>query len=230
MPLLPALPTSYRSLPVIPYAPNASGDRAHEWDWTNDTRSIPSGLTISATHETVGRESFALKYVGLSRAEARALELFAEDRAGRKEGFWCPTFQLDFYPDNFVSGNPVADFAIREWGYATDIYPLGTWAKHFVAYRGSVGASPWYIAQFIVTANTATAPDGAPLRGYNFSGAGVTAGNGAVVTGTNTYTAGLRLMRLLWVRLAEDAVSTEWAHPNHASLTLRVIAIPSESE
>ncbi len=231
MPLLPALPTSYRSAPVIPYAPNARADREHEWDWTNETDTNPAGLTIITTRETEGRESFTLKYVGLNRAEARTLESFVDDRAGRREGFWCPTFQQDYYAADFLAGGlPGGALAIREWGYGEDLTPLA-WARHFAAYRaGTVGGS-WYMAILATQPNTApyiaTAPDGTLLRGYNITGVDA-AGNASVVS-SNTHSTGLRLTRLLWVRLADDRVTTEWAHPNHAAITLHVTAVPSES-
>jgi hypothetical protein len=37
------------------------------------------------------------------------------------------------------------------------------------------------------------------------------------------------LSRLLWVRFADDAMTTEWTHPHFASVTLRVTPIPFES-
>jgi hypothetical protein len=223
--MVSALPSGYFSdAPVIPYAPNADGDRDHQWDWASSAIAIPSGISTATTLEDVGRESFDLRYVGLTRAEARTIEAFVDDRKGRKEGFWCPTFQHDFYAVDSSLPGGVWSFAFREWGYATDIFPLGNWAKHVAFYRAGVG---WYIGQLLLTANVSTAPDGTPIRGYGFSGAGEVAGDSAVVSVT-TFAGGLRAMRLLWVRFAEDAITTEWAHPHHATITLRVVAVPSE--
>jgi hypothetical protein len=229
---LQALPSSYRSSPVIPLAPNARGDRPHQWDWTNDTTTIPSGLTITKTLATVGVETFPLEYVGLTRADARTIEQFFEDRQGRKEGFWCPTFQQDFFSADFVSGQPSGTFPIREWGYATEIFPLGTWATHFAAYRAATSAVKWYFAPFTIPAvSTIVNAAGEVLKAYNYNGAGDIAGNVNVVSvgAGNTHSNGLRLSRLLWVRFVDDAITTEWAHPNHASISLRVTAVPAES-
>jgi hypothetical protein len=227
--LLPSLPTTHLASPVIPFAPNANVERGHEWDWTRDVSETPSGLSTVTTRATRGAETIPLAYDGLTRSDARTIEQFVEDRAGRKEGFWCPTFQQDFYAE-VNTYFPSDSFAIREWGFADTIYPLGVWARQYAGYRaGAVGGGPWLLSQFAIgSVDTATGPEGSPLRRYGNGATG--SGNGVVLSGMSAnHSTGLRLMRLLWVRFADDAITTEWAHPNFASIALRVVEVPSES-
>jgi hypothetical protein len=229
------LPTTYRSNPVIPFAPNADADRAHQWDWPGNVNAIPSGLTIAWVDPTNGIESITLGYVGLTRSDARTLEAFVETQLGRKAGFWCPTFQHDYVAVDHISGHPSGTFALREWGQATlnstgSIFDIpGDEFRHVAAFcAGTVGGS-WYFNRMGLSANDPTVgPDGIMLLGYGFAVGGPEAGNIGVLS-TLTYQAGLRLMRLLWVRFADDAMTTEWAHPHLAAITLRVVSVPPET-
>ena len=91
-----ALPSTFRSNAVLPFAPNGPSDRVHVWDWTNVSRMDPAGADDVAAFPTVGVETIQLEYVGLTRSDARTLESFFETTVGRKGGFWCPTFQHEF--------------------------------------------------------------------------------------------------------------------------------------
>ena len=222
-----ALPTTYRSNPVIPFMPNADADRAHAWHWAGAAKSIPSGLTIASVGPDQGSESFPLQYTGLSRSEARTLEAFVDSQDGRKTGFWCPTFQQDFYavaqPAGWVGGGLIF---VREWGYATSVFPLGTGYRHFFATRDALRLLGRFNG---MNPSALTDPSGFTVFGYDVAGgAGETAGD---ATTLNVVTAdlGLRVYRCLWVRFADDAITTEWTHPHLASVTLRVTAIPGES-
>lgn len=229
---LNAMPTTYLSDVVFPFAPNRRGDRPHAWDAPVDAQSTPAGLSIFSQRPDEGTESWTLGFDGLSRADAKALEDFVIARKGCKEGFWCPSFQHDFYADEHVhiggSVFPAGDLAIREWGYATTIYPLGFPYRHIAGYRGGTLGGSWCFQDWAPNGDTITDPvTGIVLAGYGF-GSGTPAGNTSVF-GIKTTAGGLRLMRLLWCRFADDAITTEWAHPNHASVTLRVVPIPGET-
>ena len=224
--LFPALPTTYRGSSVMPYMPNGDVDRAHEWDWTGRQDTIASGLTKASVDPTAGTETFSLAYSGLTRADARAIESFVETQKARKTGFWCPTFQSDFYVTS-TSG----DFLfIREWGYVANIYPLGDAYSHFAAYRPqSGGSSNWGMARFASFVDSGTDAAGYPLTRY-FVNAITYSGNTNVWGGgVNGAADGLVVMRMPFVRFADDALTTEWAHPNLASITLRVTTIPGET-
>jgi hypothetical protein len=64
-------------------------------------------------------------------------------------------------------------------------------------------------------------------------GAGETSGDATTLSGGGSsggYAAnGLRVFRCHWVRFADDAIATEWTHPNFAAITLRVVTIPGEA-
>jgi hypothetical protein len=208
-----ALPSTYRSHAVIPFAPNADADRPHSWDWTNTANTMPSGLTIAAAHATAGKEAVPLQYAGLTRSEARTIEQFVEDRAGRHEGFWCPSFQHDFHVTNRA---PDIFFEVREWGYAANVFPLGNWARHFATYRIGSSGGPWHLGILTgCSTGVGTDTDGSSLSWY---GTLFSVGGPASV-----------LMRLLWVRCVDDALTTEWAHPNLASISFNVIEVSGEA-
>lgn len=224
--LLTPLPTSYRSNDVLSFLPNGDEARAHAWEQPTRLGATPSGLTIASV-TGLGTETFPLHYVGLTRDDAREIESFVEDHAGRKAGFWCPTFQHDFatVANALSSGGTVF---VREWGYAANIFPLGLGYRHIVAMRGALR----FIAPLQGVSDTGDDDvDGVSIYEYQPFGSG-TAGDGTTILsgGTATYDAiGLRVSRCWWARFAEDAITTEWTHPNFASITLRVTPIPSES-
>lgn len=209
-----ALPSTYGGLPVIPLAPNLGGDRDHEWDWPAAVTTIPSGVTTVATNPTVGTEAIPLAYTGLSRADARTLEAFFEARAGRKDAFWCPTFQRDFA---VVSAS--GSVQVREYGYADDVWPLGSWATQFAFYRPGAG---WLLSSVYGFNAPGTDADGTPTLYYNVEPINAAGSFTVIDSGV-----GLAVMRLLKVRFADDAITTEWTHPNFASITLRVVQVPS---
>lgn len=225
------LPSLYRSTAVIPYAPNGPDDRQHDWDWTGRTSAIPSGLTIGTVNATTGAETFALHYTGLSRTEARTLEQFAEDAAGRKAGFWCPTFQQDFgcvaQPAAWSGGGtPPGNAFVKEWGYAENIYPLGAGFRDVALTLGGA----WFLGRINAEPDDLGAPaftaDGFAVFGYSFaSGVGDYAGTLTVAP----VLAGTAMMRMPFVRFADDAITTRWTHPNFASIDLRVTIIPGET-
>lgn len=220
-----SLPTTYRSNVVIPFMPNGDGDRGHEWDWTGRAQTTPTGLTTASVDPTFGGETFTLNYVGLTRSDARTLEAFVEARAGRKSGFWCPTFQHEF---DCVSkpGGALGSFFVREWGYSADIFPLGAAFRHVFLTRGALR----FIGPVTATHDTsATDTDGAAVYGYDLgSGVGDTTTYDAGA-GPLTQSDGLSVSRCLWVRLADDPLTTEWTHPTLATLTMRVVTVPKES-
>jgi len=220
-----ALPSTYRSLPVIPFAPNADADRAHQWDWSGKTDSIPSGLTIGSVDATQGSETFPLQYVGLTRSEARTLEAFVDSQDGRKTGFWCPTFQQDFYAvRNGGVGSGLID--IREWGYSTLAFPLGAGFHHFAAYRtGAWGLSQWNGSFSAAGVDSS----GFTLVRYAADGGSVAGDANVWGNAVNGHSDGLVLMRMPFVRFAADAVTTEWEHPHLAAITLHVTTIPGEA-
>jgi hypothetical protein len=230
--VLMALPSTYRSNPVIPFMPNADGDREHSWEWNSSSDAIPSGLTIAAVKATAGTETFPLQYVGLTRSDARTLEAFVETQAGRKIGFWCPTFQQEFYTVPQPSGWSTGGFLfIREWGYGVDVFPLGTGFRHFFATRGALRLLGRFTA---VDASALRDAAGFLISGYTVAGgAGATSGDATTLAGGGTVggyaTNGLRVGRCHWVRFADDAITTEWAHPNLATITLRVTSISGEA-
>ena len=138
-----SLPGTYRSNSVIPFMPNGDVDRGQEWDWTGRSQTTPTGLTTASVDPTYGTETFTLNYVGLTRSDARTLEAFIETAAGRQTGFWCPTFQHDFYTVQRPTvwngvGNPPGSIFPREWGYGTDIFPLGLAFQHIFATQGAL--------------------------------------------------------------------------------------------
>jgi hypothetical protein len=220
------LPTTFRSDVVIPYAPNTPDDRGHTWDWPGHLETLPSGATIaSTTSQSQGNETITLGYIGLTRSEVRTLEAFVEARTARKDGFWCPTFQHDFYPYgvNTLGGN----FVTRDWGFLENIYPLTIphaaafggvyhWPYFVAFHRGG----SWFLTNLAAGHDTGTTdPTGAALVAYGLAfNPGDIAGDSAVVSSV----VGLAAMRLLWVRFADDAMATEWTHPRFASVTLRV--------
>ncbi len=224
--LLSALPPSYPGFapsPVIPFAPNANADRQQQWDWTNTAPAIPSGLTIASTHPTNGVETWTLAYVGLTRSDARTLEQFVEDRRGRLQGFWCPTFQHDFYvvAPSLLGGA----VAVRDWGFAPELDRVVLdsiedpfyWARHFFAAYGG----RWMLSAFNGAVYGAGSFDaaGVPIIRYPFGDA---IGEDLLSPGY-TSAGGLMMGRLRFVRFADDAMTTEWTHPNFASITLRVV-------
>lgn len=227
------LPSTFRSSPVLPFAPNAPGDRAHAWDWPGNSDTNPAGMTGVSVHAEVAPEVITIGYVGLSRADARTLEDFFESTTvGAANGFWCPTFQHEFYtvPDPGHGGNT---FWVREWGYASTIFHLAdSWPdpqifafRHFYGTKGA-GVS---IATLQSVADLGdTEPDGTKIVGYNLFDAGATVNGGAFV-GTTTSVAGLAVSRCLWCRLGDDAIETTWDHPNCANMTIKAQPIPRES-
>lgn len=220
---------------MIPYAPNGDVDRPRQWDELNTDLSTPAGLLARSTAQTAsaqGIESMTLSYVGLSRAEARAIEAFCEARMGRDGGFWCPTFQHDFY----VTTHTLNGINLRDWGYATNILNLYTlnadnshnyWARHFFAWY----AGTWMLARFNGTTHTgATDSAGFTIVGFDYAaGAGEIAGSDVVSVTTRNSANGLTMGRNCFVRLADDAVTTEWTHPHHASIALTVVPVPHET-
>ena len=235
--LLHALPTAYRSHPVIPYAPNADADRPHQWDWTGQSDTIASGLTTASVDPTFGTETFTLAYSGLTRADVRAIESFVETQAGRKTGFWCPSFQRDFFVNSRTSTNYRDTLDLREWGYIAIVYQLDAAFHHFAAYRSAAGlTTPWALSRF--TAFSTGTPDGSGIAVQTATAdslVGSYAGDnnvwglaygGSWQQNTN---GGLALMRLMFVRFADDAITTEWDHPALANVTLRVVTIPGET-
>jgi hypothetical protein len=221
------LPTTYRSNPVIPFVPNADADRAHSWDWAGTVSKVVSGLTIAHVDPTTGSETFPLQYVGLSRSDAHTIEAFVETHAGRRTGFWCPTFQHEFatVQRTAASGGPIF---VREWGYAAAIYPLGLAHRHLYATRnGLVFIGP---LQGVSSAGFSDA-DGIAVYEYDFFGSGTSGDPTTLVVGGHpAYDAiGLRVSRCHWVRFADDAITTEWTHPHLAAITLRVTTIPNEA-
>ena len=234
-----ALPATFRSQPVIPYAPNADGDRPNRWDRPSAAVETPSGLSaVSALQATgiPGTETIQLGYVGLTRAETRTLEAFVADRAGRKTGFWCPTFQHDFYATDSGIGSTAVH--VREWGYVDNLHSLQVAAtfvfpfRYFAGYYAGASGSKWGLCKWN-SSISAGGTDGfgnvvkvytsADANGFECAGADVW----SQVSGGSAK--GLVLMRLLWVRFAEDAITTEWNHPALANLTLRVVSVPQET-
>lgn len=224
-----ALPSPFLSLPVIPYVPNQPGDRAHAWDWPGHLDTQASGVSVSDVDATQGTETITLGYVGLSRSEARTLEAFVEARAGRKEGFWCPTFQHDFFPvDPAAFGILSSEFAVRDWGFLANVFPLTTpsgshWPYYFAFARNGY----WTLAHLTGGHSDPGVFDttGARIVGYQVeSGAGTQASTGPVFPGVPNM-----ISRLLWVRFADDAITTEWDHPRLANITLRVQHIRLET-
>lgn len=222
---LPSEPTGTISV-VIPYAPNAPDDRGHTWDWPGHLATLPSGATIATTtSQPQGTETITLGYVGMTRAEVRTLEAFVEARTARKEGFFCPTFQHDFYP--YGVSTLGRNFVTRDWGFLENIYPLTIFNAtafghvyhwpYFVAFHR---AGAWFLTNLAAGIDTgSTDYTGARLAGYNLGfNPGNYAGDPSVVSSVS----GLAAMRLLWVRFADDAMTTEWTHPNFASVTIRV--------
>ena len=64
---------------------------------------------------------------------------------------------------------------------------------------------------------------GARLVGYNLNyGAGFGGSSSVVDPNTPSDRANLMASQLLWCRFADDAMTTEWDHPNLANTTLRV--------
>jgi hypothetical protein len=223
--LLAALPSTFRSQPVIPYAPNGPDDRGHVWDWTGRTAQIPSGITTASVDALLGTESFALRYVGLTRADARALESFVEGKSGRITGFWCPTFQHDFYASGGVAGSPY----IREWGFAALMANVQSSAgayihRPFAAFLGGA----WGMSRWSSFTSSGTDDSGYPRSIYTVDGFW-TVGTNVWGTATNGYLDGLRLMRVLWCRFADDPLTTSWDHPALANIELRVVTIPQET-
>lgn len=224
--LLAALPSTYVGHPVIPFAPNAAADRAHEWDWTGRADTIASGLTTASVDPTIGTEQITLGYTGLTRADARAIEAFAETQAGRKTGFFCPSFQRDFYATH-VSGDSIT---IREWGYVTDLYPIVNSRgihvyQSFAAYYAGAWGLDFFNSSF---SSAGTDAGGFPLQVYTANAGGV-AGTAVWHSTPNGSADGLALMRLLYCRFADDAITTDWDHPHLANITLRVVMIPEET-
>lgn len=224
--LLHALPSTFHSHPVIPFAPNAGVDRTHAWDWTGRADTIASGLTTASVDSTIGTEAITLTYVGLTRADARAIESFAETQAGRKAGFWCPTFQRDWHATHVA----FEAFTLREWGYVTEIYPIVNAAGvHVYKYFAAYYAGAWGLDAFNgVFSSAGTDAAGFALQLYTADSGGVV-GSAVWHSTPNGSADGLALMRMLYVRFADDAVTTEWDHPALANITLRVIAIPDET-
>jgi hypothetical protein len=224
--LLAALPSSFHSHPVIPYPPNGPDDRGHVWDWTGRSKTIASGLTVASVDPAIGTESFTLRYVGLTRADARAIESFVETQLGRIAGFFCPTFQHDFYA-TAVSGEA---FTMREWGYATKVYPVTNSASvHIYKYFAAYYAGSWGLCDFNgVFSSAGTDASGYPLQLYTANSGGVT-GSAVWHSTANGSADGLAVMRLLYCRFADDAVTTTWDHPALANIELRVVAIPDET-
>jgi hypothetical protein len=223
-----SLPTPYRGNVVIPYAPNSDGDRPHSWDSPADSSETPSGLAIVSVRDALGPETITLGYDGLTRAEARTLEQFVEDQAGRHEGFWCPTFQHDFYGvalvSPFTATHPGGQVSVRDWGYKDEVWSLGFGYRQIAAYRAGTVGGAWCLTQWEPHSGPVIEDVlGNVLWGYNLSSGG-TAGNTDVIGDSDRQgvATGLMLSRLLWCRFADDAITTEWFHPNHASITLRV--------
>lgn len=231
-----ALPSSYQNYDVIPYAPNAPGDRGHTWDWPGHLETAPSGASIGDVNAAQGIETITLGYVGLTRSEARTLESFVEGKAARKTGFWCPTFQHDFHPvsNSGVGGNLV----VRDWGFYDNIFPLTVphtgapgnvthWPYNIAAYRNGA----WFITNMTGGSFRPGTFDttGAELIGYNLNYDAGYAGSSAVIDTNTSDRSGLMVSRLLWVRFADDAMTTEWNHPRMASITLKVQHIRLET-
>jgi hypothetical protein len=203
--------------------PNAPGDRAHNWDWTADRATNAAGLTTVATRATYGAETIALNYVGLSRESARTIETFVDAQKGRKTGFWCPSGQLDYYAS--VAGDQLL---LREYGEANVL--ANSKFQNVIFYRAGL-APPWYINQIFPRNDGAvgTDPAGYPLYAYGIDAFGSHAGNNLVISGPLTFESGLRIMRMLWARFAEDAITTLWDHPNLANISLKALHLPLES-
>jgi hypothetical protein len=75
----------------------------------------------------------------------------------------------------------------------------------------------------------ATDAAGYPTRAYSIDVFGGHAGNNLVISGPLTFESGLRIMRMLWARFADEAITTSWDHPNLASIALTVAFLPTES-
>jgi hypothetical protein len=204
--------------------PNGPDDRAHHWDWKADRATNPAGLTTVATRPTYGAETVTLNYVGLSRSTARTIEAFVDAQKGRKGGFWCPSGQLDYYPSTDSGG-----WMLREYGQASAL--ANSRFQHTLFYRASQGSSPWYINQIFPNTppDMATDAAGYPTRAYSIDVFGGHAGNSLVVLHPLTFESGLRMMRMLWARFADEAITTSWDHPNLASIALTVAFLPAES-
>lgn len=227
MPL--ALPTPFISEPVIPFAPNAPDDRGHTWDWPGHAETLPSGVSISsATSQTQGNETITLGYVGLTRAEVRTLEAFVEARVARKTGFWCPTFQHDFYAVHGADFGVSNQFATRDWGFLDHILPLTFVNSASVTVHWPYNIFAVYGANiaFIRMSGSVSNPGvfdatGARIVGYQIDGS-----PGNQVAFGHVFANGdpppQMVSRALWVRFADDAMTTEWTHPTFASVTLRV--------
>lgn len=224
--LLAALPSSYAGHPVIPFAPNADADRAHEWDWTGRADTIASGLTTASVDPTMGTEQITLGYAGLTRADARAIESFVETQAGRKTGFFCPSFQRDWYATS-VAGESLT---MREWGYVADLYPIvNSRGIHVYQSFAAYYAGAWGLDFFNNAFSSAgTDAAGFPLEHYTANAGGVV-GTAVWHNTPNGSADGLALMRLLYCRFADDAITTDWDHPHLANITLRVVMIPDET-
>lgn len=225
-----SLPFPFLSEPVIPYAPNAPGDRGHTWDWPGHLETMPSGASIGTVDAAKGTETIALGYVGLSRAEVRTLEAIVEARSGRYEGFWCPTFQHEFHA---VDGphygfSSIKNLVVRDWGFHDNIFPDAPQSRWLAAYH----AGSWLLTKFTGASDDPGTFDetGARLVGYNLDyGAGI-AGSAAVLDpSTPSDRANRMVCRLLWVRFADDAITTEWDHPHLANVTLRVQTLRLET-
>lgn len=220
-----ALPSTYQNEDVIPYAPNVPGDRGHTWDWAGHLETMPSGASIGTVDAAQGTETITLGYVGLTRSAAKTLEAFVSGKAGRHDGFWCPTFQHDFHVVDGLHYSVNGNLVVRDWGFLANVFPLTAngihWPYNIAAYRGG----SWFLTNMTgATFDAGTFDEtGARLVGYNLNyNAGYGGSTSVINANDRSDRQGIMCSRLLWVRFADDAITTEWDHPHLASVTLRV--------
>jgi hypothetical protein len=224
------IPTTYRSSPVLPIMPTTPIDRETRWTWTSVTAENPASgaQRVDATSATA-RLSLAYEWDGLTRAQLHTLHQFFEARQGGYGGFWAPSWRWDFHTVPTPAGWPTfGHLKFADWGYRTAIHPLGSGHRHLAAVKGS----QWYLGRFTGTFYTPggyTTPDGTAIIGADISeSAGDFAGDRTTLNTTGGASASyaadrLVVMRLLWVRLAGDAVTTKWHHPNLGGLRVEVV-------
>lgn len=201
---------TYQSRPLFDFAPNWDAPRASLTDDVTFDQVAPGGIALPWVEADQPQALLRLQFL-LDRDELKALEDFQDSVRGRLQGFWLPSWAMD-YPLQEAAGSSATTLRVDRTGLADLFAEHGEQYAHLCIFLEEGATFPRLVPRKI---------------------AGVTGGDEhdtitLTTTIGETVPADARVSRLLYVRFADSRLRCRYLSPELVEVDIRFIELTRE--
>lgn len=199
---------TYEGRPVFDLTPNWIGPVASLTDDVTYDQVVPGGVALPWVEADQPQALLRMRYL-LTRAELKALEDFQDSVRGRLQGFWLPSWCMD-YPLTEAAGSTATTLRIERVGLPDLFAEWGEQWAHLCIFQADLPA------------NLVLKKISGVSSGSEYDTITLTATLGQDVA------AAARVSRLYYVRFADAKLQCRYLNPELIEVTIRFVELPRE--